>query len=455
MLDVLPLQLKNLAKKCPFTLYVVGGTCREYLAGFSPERRDYDICAPAPAEKFAQIAAEAGWEVCAIYKNTGTIKLRCAGAEYEFTSFRSDKYVRGLHVPAQIFFTDDIVADARRRDFTCNAVYFDICAGQFVDPLGGTGDIKAGVLRTVAPAGKVFGEDGLRLMRLARMSGSLGFTPSEECLEGAKENASLIRDISAERIFAELSAILCADKKYGVRYGHYRALKVLQASGVLKYVLPELALGEGMAQRSDFHDHDVLEHSLRCAMYAPADIRFAALLHDVGKPYCRINTGKYHGHEVEGERITREIMARLKAPSKLTELIARLVLWHMYDLDGCARESKVRRVIAANHDIFEQLMQLKQADYSACKDKLDTSRVVLKWRDTEARMRAEGVPFVTSQLNVRGNELIAAGVPACRCGEIIKKLLSDCAVQPQLNERERLIASALAFIKNNTGVTDD
>ena len=246
MREILPEGLKKLADICPFPLYVVGGTCREYLAGLQPVRRDYDICAPALPEEFAAIAAECGFSVCSVYKNTGTVKLRLGCDEYEFASFRSDRYVRGEHVPAQIYFTDDILLDARRRDFTCNAVYYDICAGRFVDPLGGMADIRQKKVRTVAPAGKVFGEDGLRLMRLARMCGMLGFAPSGDCLEGARENAPLIRDISAERIFSELRAILLADEKYGVRYGHYLALCVLRDSGVLSFVLPELAAGDAI-----------------------------------------------------------------------------------------------------------------------------------------------------------------------------------------------------------------
>ncbi len=452
MREILPEGLKKLADACPFPLYAVGGTCREYLTGKTPAKRDYDICAPALPEEFAKYAAECGFAVCSVYKNTGTVKLRYGGGEYEFTSFRSDRYVRGEHVPAEIYFTGDILADARRRDFTCNAVYYDISAGRFVDPLGGQKDISSGIVRTVAPAEKVFGEDGLRLMRLARMCGTLGFTPSPDCLQGARANAALVRDISPERIFAELRAVLYADCKYGVLYGQYNALEVLRQSGVLAQVLPELAAGDGMEQRPDFHDHDVLEHSLRCVKYAPPDIRFAALFHDVGKPYCRIKTGRYHGHEVEGERITREIMARLKAPKKLTLQTARLVALHMYDLDCRTRESKVRRVISAEHDVFERLMELKQADYSACKDDLSEAPVVKKWRDTERRMREEGVPFSAGELAVRGDALIAAGVPEERCAEAIRFLLSECAVQPRLNTKERLTAAALGFILDKKGV---
>jgi poly(A) polymerase len=195
-------------------------------------------------EEFLTAAEKANFTLRSVFKNTGTVKLSDPlGEEYEYCSFRSDRYVRGTHVPVEIFFTDDIAIDARRRDFTANAVYFDIKKGEFVDPLDGISAIEEKRLTTVAPAKKVFGEDGLRLMRLARFAGTLGFSPDEECLLGAKNNAKLIRDITPERVYTELCAILHADKKYGVQNGHYRGLKTLEETGVLAEILPELTLG--------------------------------------------------------------------------------------------------------------------------------------------------------------------------------------------------------------------
>ena len=447
MLEILPEKLKQLAASCPFPLYVVGGTCREYLSSTFPLKPDYDICAPVLPEVFAEHAEAAGFEKCAVYKNTGTVKIRAGGIEYEFTAFRSDKYVRGVHTPAKIYFTDDIKLDARRRDFTCNAVYFDIKANEFIDPCGGIEDIRRKVMRTVAPAEKVFGEDGLRLMRLARQCGCTGFVPDEECMHGAKVNAALIRDISSERIYVELRDMLHADAEYGVKYGQYHALCILRDTGVLGYILPELAFGAGMSQRQDFHFYDVLEHSLRCVMYAPDDIRFAALLHDVGKPYCKILTGTYHNHEQEGERIAREILQRLKAPKKLVEETARLTALHMYDADGRARESKIRRLIVENRDIFFKLAELRQADYSACRDDLAEAPVITKWRSIYSDMLKEGVPFSLRELKVRGDDLIAAGIPEAKCGKVLARLLSECAVLPQLNEKNKLIITAKRVVR--------
>lgn len=442
MLEILPEKLKELAEACDFPLYVVGGTCREYLSGLKPAKRDYDICAPVLPGEVKKIAEKTGFTVCSVYKNTGTVKLKCGSDEYEFTSFRSDEYVRGKHVPETICFTDDINKDAIRRDFTCNAVYFDISAGRFADPLGGIEDIKKGTVRTVAPSEKVFGEDGLRLMRLARLCGTTGFEPNEACMRGAAENAHLISDISAERIYSELNSILHADSVYGMKHGQYRALCILKDTGVMGYILPELAAGDGMDQRQDFHAHDVLEHSLRCVMYSADDIRFAALLHDVGKPYCKMKTGVFHGHETEGERIVRAICARLKAPKKLTDETARLTALHMYDTDGKMRESKVRSLIVKNIDIFFKLLELKRADYSACKDDLSEAPSAVRWRKIYETMRSENVPFSLKDLKVRGDELIAEGVPAEKTGRVLEALLAECAILPSLNEHDRLLSAA-------------
>lgn len=441
MIDDISENLIRLAEKCPYPLYIVGGKVRDALAGL-PAGTDVDLCAPADAEDFMRRASECGFTAEAVYKNTGTLKLKSGDEEYEFASFRSDEYVRGEHRPSRSFFTDDIVSDARRRDFKCNAVYYDIKTGTLVDPLGGREDIGKRILTTVAEADKVFSEDGLRLMRLARIAARTGFTPSEDCLRGAKKNSSLIRDVHAERIYAELDLILHADRKYGFRFAQYKGLKLLKEIGVLEIILPELTAGEGIAQRKDYHKYDVLEHSLRAAAYADDGVRLAALLHDIGKPYCLSVKSSFVGHEEEGARMAQEICARLKVPKKLTEETVRLIALHMYDLRGDAKENKVRKFILANIDIFEKLLALKQADYSACKDDLSTAPAVEKFTRIYGRMRGDGVPFSLKELAVKGDDLIREGFPPDAVGKTLNALLADCAIVLVPNERERLLDRA-------------
>ena len=442
----LPKSLLLLAKKLPQPLYAVGGAVRDFLIGVLCDSPDWDICAPIPAEDFAAIATENGFAVCSVYRNTGTVKLRDRqDNEFEFSSFRSDEYVRGTHTPARVFFTDDITLDARRRDFTCNAVYYDIAAQTFVDPLGGIPAINEKRLTTVADAKKVFGEDGLRLMRLARQAAQLGFSPDEDCLIGAKENAPLIDDISCERIYAELLSILAADEKHGVIGGAYRGLRLLDEIGVFERIFPELALGKGMAQRADFHNYDVLEHSLRAVKYAAPSIRLAALLHDVGKPFCMRRDGNTHAHPVEGEPLARNILTRLKAPKKTVDWVCSLVKWHMYDLDGKTSENKLRRFFVTNYDLLEDLLLLKQADFSACKDDMREAPTCTRWRALLQKMRQEGVPFTLKKLAVNGNDLLALGIEPKRIATVLSSLLMHTACTPKENEKTRLLRLATSI----------
>jgi len=442
MKEILPENLIKLAEKCSFPLYVVGGRVRDYLAGFTPEKPDTDICAPASAEEFSHIAESCGFTVQSVYRHTGTVKLTCGKDGFEFACFRSDGYIRGEHVPAETFFTDDINLDAIRRDFKCNAVYYDIAAGKFCDPLGGIEDIKKRRLSTVADPRKVFGEDGLRLMRLARIAAQTGFAPIDDCLAGAAENAALIEDVSIERVFTELDLLLHADKKYGVEYGHYKGLKVLEKTGVLKFVLPELHACAGIEQRADFHKYDVLEHSLKACAYSDGSVRLAALLHDIGKGYCFKNSGNFIGHETESARMATEILTRLKAPKKLIEETARLISLHMYDFRCDAKENKIRKFIIANYDILDKELLLKQADFSACKDDFSPAPSVVKISGIYKKMEEEGVPMTLKALKVKGNDLKDAGFIPEYIGDALERLLYDCAIKCVPNDEARLIGYA-------------
>ena len=455
MREILPEKLKILAKACPSPLYVVGGSVRDYLAKLTPTIHDWDICSPMLAEDFSQFAKVNGFHVQAVYKNTGTVKISDGETDYEYSCFRSDKYVRGTHVPVEIFFTEDIQLDARRRDFTANAVYYDVANEQYVDPLLGIPAIQEKRLTTVDKASKVFGEDGLRLMRLARQAAQLGFEPDEACLLGASENASLIQDISPERIFEELLAIVTANRKCGVQNAPYHGMHILEKTGVLGYILPELAKGKGLAQRADFHKYDVLEHSLKALFYmekqtADATLRLAALLHDIGKPLCMLRDGNSHAHPDEGELLAKDILTRLKAPKKTTQRICWLVKNHMYDFDCRTSENKLRRFFVANVDMLPELLLIKQADFSACTDDISKAPTCVKWEGLLFKMQQEKVPFSLKELAINGNDLIGEGFNAVHLATLLNALLMHTAVTPADNVKPRLIRLAHGFYKSIT-----
>lgn len=438
---VVPEKLRVMAGYMPVPLYVVGGAVRNFLLT-GRASGDWDIAAPCRADIALEAARQAGLRCAAVYPRTETFRLKDGADYYEFTAFRTEEYAPGGgHTPAAVSFTQSIEEDALRRDFKCNAVYYDVRRDEIADPLGGKDDVLRRQISTTRTAREVFGSDGLRLMRLARFAGELGFEPDAEALEGAERFAGNILDIAPERIYDELTKILAADGKYwfSPQDGQETGLKILDRVRVLDRILPELTAGRGMAQRPDFHKYDVLAHSLRAVRYAHPRVRLAALLHDVGKPAAFRQSGRFYGHETYGGAIAAEILARLKAPARVRERVAELTALHMYDLDGRAGENKLRIFFARHRDCLEELMLLKQADYRGCRDASDECPTLIKWRDILDRMRAEGAPFSPAELAVSGKDLSEIGYRGREIGEELGELFRMCVLDPALNQRDKLL----------------
>ena len=440
MIKILPKNLINLANKFSKPLYLVGGAVRNYLIDGSLSL-DLDICASIPVEHFVQVLNESGFTVSAIYKRTGTALFVDGKHHYEYTAFRRERYVGGAHTPEYTEFTDDICEDAIRRDFKCNAVYYDIKNQKIVDVLGGVKDINNKILDTVREPDKVFCSDGLRLMRLARFTGELNFKPTNNVIEWAKKYADNILDISPERIYAELKMILKSDCKYPFSdpYGHYNGLKILEKTQVLDRIIPELVAGRGMAQRADFHKYDVLEHSLRTVLYSKPSVRLSALLHDVGKPFCMKRDGKYHYHASEGEKIAENVLKRLKADKETIFKVKFLTREHMLDLDCSMRESKVRKFLVKNYDLIEDLFVLKQADFMAGLESKEIASTVCKWQKILKDMKEDGTPFCLKDLKLSANDLIELGYKDREIGKELKELFDYVVLNPKDNNKEKLL----------------
>lgn len=449
--NILQKNLILLADKFNLPLFVVGGTVRNYLINGS-RSLDVDLAGAIPAEQFVLKVEECGFTKKAVYPRTGTVMFSDGICRYEYTAFRRETYVKGQHQPQSVEFTDDIYRDAIRRDFKCNAVYYDIKAKQIVDVLGGVADIQNRILDTVQAPDKVFCADGLRLLRLARFAGELDFKPTDAVLSSARKFADNILDISAERVFSELKMILVADTKYPFsnKSGHYVALKILDKTRVLDRILPELTKGRGMAQRADFHKYDVLEHSLRTVLYSKKEIRLVALLHDIGKPFCMEKYGKYHNHNLEGVHIVQMVLNRLKADNKTINAVKLLIKDHMLDLDLAMRENKVKLYIAQNYAMLYQLFALKQADFSAGMDSGEQAPTITKWQKILFNMVESGTPFSLKDLAISPTELSAIGFKGKQIGKQLANLFSYCVLSPDQNKKEILInKSKKDFIKEN------
>lgn len=427
--------LRELAGYFSGSLYVVGGAVRDSLCGKTPS--DYDIAAPVSPKDVEILLKNSDFCVRSESARLGTLKIFKGQESFEYTAFRTDSYLDGgAHAPKEVRLTKDINEDAARRDFTVNAVYFNVKDGTLTDPLGGIADMERMLLKTCRDPEKTLAEDGLRLLRLVRFAAETGFIIEEKTMLAAKNRASLISDISVERVREELTKILSADRKNGIKDGHYRGVKLMQTVGLWKYVIPELMENEDFPQNAKYHKYTVLEHIFQTVRFAEPQVRVAALLHDIAKARCKLRYGEMHLHPEEGAKIADSVMRRLKFSTAERERAVRLIANHMYDLDCKTGENKLRRFIQRNHDIIDDLVALKNADGTArgFGDKTNPSAErLLAVRD---KMIAEGVPMTVKELKVSGEDLLSLPIPPNKRSEALRTLLTAAATDPALLTRE-------------------
>lgn len=425
-------ELKRLAKLFPpeRPLYAVGGCVRDEILG----REVFDIdltsaCLQEEAEKYAKAA---GMRVLLGSKRLGTVMIK-GEKSYEYTPFRVDSYPAGsgVHKPASVRFTEDMEEDARRRDFTVNALYYDILRGDTLDLLGGKADLDARLLRAVDDPRRVLGEDGLRIMRLYRFVAVLGFSAEEKTAAAAREMSGLLGDIAPERIRVELDKLLAGEHAA-------EGLRGLIGCGAMRVIMPEFCENIGVKQDPAFHMYDVDEHILRTVEYAPPRLRLAALLHDIGKGRCVREEGNMYRHAQVSAQMAEEIMTRLRYSKEQTRRTVRLVAAHMTDMRGDMRESKLRRFVANNADIIDDLTELIIADARAACGNADREKClrISRLRD---KMQKEGVPFGVGALAINGNDVMAFGYKGEEIGKVLHELFDLCLRGEKKNERKILL----------------
>lgn len=427
--------LAELAEYFSGNLYVVGGAVRDALCGKTPS--DYDIAAPVSPKEAEILLKNSDFCVRSESARLGTLKIFRGDESFEYTAFRTDSYPDGgAHAPKEVRLTGDINEDALRRDFTVNAVYFNVKDGTITDPLGGIADMERMLLKTCRDPERTLSEDGLRLLRLVRFAAETGFIIEENTLAVAKNRASLISDISVERVRDELLKILTADKKNGVKDGHFRGVKLMLSLGLWKYVIPELLENDNFPQNPKYHKYTVLEHVFQAVRYAEPQVRVAALFHDIAKARCKIKYGEMHAHPEEGAKIADSVMRRLKFPNAERERTVRLVANHMYDLDCKTGENKLRRFIQRNYDIADDLAALKNADGAARGFDEFSNPSAERMVAIRNKMVAEGVPMTVKELKVGGEDLLTLPIPPNKRSEALKSLLIAAATDPALLTRK-------------------
>lgn len=434
-------------------LFVVGGFVRNSILGLPVS--DTDITSSLLPEEMIALCDSAGFKVVPKGIDFGMVEVHIGDKKYEHTTFRSDTYSEGgAHRPTAVSFSDSPQNDAFRRDFTVNALYASVISGEIVDPTGGIADANSRLIRTTTPDPKlILNDDGLRIMRLCRFAAELGFDIEEKTLEAAKECAPLLADISKERVRDELIKILMADTKYGMdpEKSVLRGLHLLDETGALDVLFPELARCRGVEQSPRFHRFNVLEHIFRTVELSSPDIRvrLACLFHDAAKPIMLEKQGNMHGHDAASADISREILTKYRFDNDTCQIASWLVGHHMFDLDCRAKDTTLKRRFAAWGEERTRLLAcVREADFCGSIGERISVKSSERWLRVLEEMKAKNTPFSENELACTGRDIMEwlSLPPSPEIGRIKTALFMHCAVRPQDNTPEKLrkLASDIA-----------
>jgi tRNA nucleotidyltransferase/poly(A) polymerase len=440
--------------------YLVGGFVRDMI--LVKPCMDIDITVVGDGAAFAElIAHEFGTKLSAVYKRFGTALLELDDLKIEFASARKESYSKDSRKPVVTFTgLDD---DLSRRDFTINtlAVPLTSISNEIIDRFGGLQDIENKIIRTPLEPLKTFDDDPLRIMRAARFASQLQFTVHPRTLDAMKEMRYRLRIteskqvVSQERITDEFLKILASPKPS-------TGLNILQETGVMEVIFPEVANLEGVEQRKDFHHKDVFHHTLQVLdnVAMKSDnlwLRFAALMHDIAKPptkkFVEGIGWTFHGHEELGARWQRKIFRKLRLPLDKEPYLKKLIRLHLRPIalaEKGVTDSAIRRLIFEAGDDIEDLMLLCRADITS-KDLNKIKKFLSNFDRVEKRINEveERDRIRNFQPPVRGDEImrICNLQPGKKVG-IIKQKITDAILDGIIPNEYEAALNYLHKIKN-------
>ncbi len=353
-----------------FAAFTVGGYVRDlYL---NRPSKDIDIVVVGDGPRFAEILAS-GLRApeCTIFKKFGTAMIKHRGKIIEVVGARSESY-RGDSRKPEVMGAD-LATDLARRDFTINAMAIGLNQeryGEVIDPFHGLDDLAAGIIRTPLPPQKTFFDDPLRIMRAIRFAAQLHFVIAEDTMQALHDERERLSIISQERITDELTKIVASDKP---SYG----FKLMDETGVLELILPEITALKGVDQIAGYRHKDVFEHTLKvldnvARESGPLELRWAALFHDVAKPQTKeFKQGlgwTFHGHEEIGARMMTAIGKRLRLSQEVIAYVQKLIRLHLRPIhlaEEGVTASAIRRLIFQGGQELDDLILLCRADITS------------------------------------------------------------------------------------------
>ena len=416
-----------------YAAYLVGGCVRDDLMGILPQ--DFDLCTAALPEQTAAVFADIPQDLTGV--RHGTVKLLMEGMEVEITTFRREGSYRDNRHPDWVEFVPDIREDLARRDFTVNAIAYSPSRG-YVDPFGGRADLQSGILRCVGEPERRFREDALRILRGMRFAARFGFLPEPATQDAMIGLAPLTDALARERVYQELSGFLLkADVP-----------NLLRFAPILAQVIPELSPTLGFLQHSPHHAYDVFTHTAHVtAAVAPVlSLRWAALLHDIGKVPCfsqdENGRGHFKGHAQVSAQMADAVLHRLHAPTQLRETAVWLIDHHMTVLQP--EEALLRRSLSRyGRERLELLLCLQEADMKGKGTREhENSQRYPRLREILSQLDAQEGRLTLKSLKINGNDLIALGMSGRQIGDCLNRLLEQVLSGSLENEKSALIQAA-------------
>ena len=413
--------------------YVVGGCVRDHCLGLIPQ--DYDMCTSATPEQTEEVFRD--HRLVLAGKKHGTVGVVTEEGVVEITTFRREGNYRDNRHPDWVVFVPEVEKDLARRDFTVNAMAWSPTRG-YADPFGGREDLKNHILRAVGEPRQRFQEDSLRILRGIRFAVRYGLTVEENTFAAMESQALLMDNLARERVFEELSKLLPLLK----------AEDLIRFGSILAAVIPELKPMLGFDQRSPHHAYDLFTHVAHVVAGVPAELtlRWAALLHDIGKvpTFTQDETGRGHfyGHAPKGAEMAEEVLLRLKAPTALRQQVVLLIEKHMTRLQPDKKQLR-RQIGRLGWETVEQILLLQEADMgSKGTGESDDPALFAAIRQVMEEIRQEDSCLSLKELAVKGNDLMALGFSGKAIGQMLNALLEQVLEENLPNDREILLSWA-------------
>jgi tRNA nucleotidyltransferase (CCA-adding enzyme) len=432
-----------------FEAYLVGGCVRDLFMGKKP--KDWDVTTNATPEQIIPLFQETFYEndygtVGVVTPETADLSLKVI----EVTPYRIEKGYSDHRRPDKVEFSQNIMDDLKRRDFTINAIAYDPETAELIDPYGGIADLARGIIKAVGEPKERFFEDGLRILRAVRFHVELNLPIDPDTEKAIIDDREVLNTVSRERIKDEFVKIIMSPNPM-------EGLLTLRKLGLLSVISPELEDSIGVEQ-NQAHAFDVWTHLLKSLQHAadkgyPLHVRLAALFHDISKPKTRRfdddqKQWTFYGHEVVGSHVTKKILENLKFSRETIDKVTNLVRWHMFFSDTeQITLSAVRRLLAkVGPENIWDLINVRMCDrIGTGRPKENPYRLRKYTSMVEEALRD---PISVGMLKIDGRRIMEVGKlpPGPKVGQVLNALLQEVLEDPKLNTEEYLEKRTLELL---------